>query len=193
MPLIVDKDKVRCQILDAFQECIKERPLSSITLREIAKMAGMSHPKLLNYFSNKEDLVIAYCHYARTYMVEHCKGWFACHNRKDYVSNLAYLNAFMQFVADGEAGENRPNATIQTYVLAQYSTEIRQIVVDEFREWRKTMEQCLAEIFGSGVWSKEGEAMMILITGTFVCNYTGALTGEINTSVLSCFKPLISN
>lgn len=40
---------------------------------------------------------------------------------------------------------------------------------------------------------KQAEAMMILITGTFVCNYTNALTGNINNEILTCFKPLLKD
>ena len=53
MPLIVDKDAVRYDILMAFQRCIDKKPLMNVSLRDIAAEAGMSHPKLLNYFGSK--------------------------------------------------------------------------------------------------------------------------------------------
>ena len=46
------------------------------------------------------------------------------------------------------------------------------------------MEQCLIAIYGPEVGHREAEAMMILIAGTFICNYNGALTGEISDIII---------
>ena len=105
MPLIVDKAAVREEILMAFQRCIDKKPLMNVSLRDIAAEAGMSHPKLLNYFG---------------------------------------------------------------------------------------MEQCLVQIYGPEVGRREAEAMMILIAGTFICNYNNALTGEISDDILGSFAGLLT-
>lgn len=184
MPIIVDKEKVRMDILMAFQRCIEKKSIDRISLRDIAAEAGMSHPKLLNYFENKDELILCYVKYTKEYMSKHCMNWFMTHSRKDYESNLAYMNAFMKYVADAPEGELRPNATTQTYVLGHYSKEIGRLVTEEFHEWREVMENCLAAIYGEDVGKKEAEAMMILIAGTFICNYNRALTGEINDDII---------
>lgn len=184
MPLIVDHERVRMDILMAFQECITEKPLTNITLRDIAAKAGMPHSKLLYYFKNKDDLVMSYVRYTQDFMNEKCVEWFMENPRENFSSNPAYLNAFMQYVAEGKTGENRPNATTQTYVLAHYNDEVRQLVKDEFKAWRTTMEACLKAVYGDEVGAKEAEAMMILIAGTFICNYNGALTGAISDNIL---------
>jgi AcrR family transcriptional regulator len=190
MPLIVDKDAVRMEILMAFQRCIDKKPMTSISLRDIAAEAGMSHPKLLNYFENKDDLILTYCQYTREYMSQKCSQWFMEHDRKDYGSNLAYMNAFMEYVAGGKVGESRPNATTQTYVLAHYNGDVGELVRGEYRAWRELMEQCLIGIYGPEVGMKEAEAMMILIAGTFICNYNGALTGDINDNIIGYLSNL---
>ena len=184
MPIIVDKEKVRLEILMAFQRCIENKPIDRVSLRDIAAEAGMSHPKLLNYFENKDELILPYVKYTKDYMSQHCMTWFMTHNRKDYESNLAYMNEFMRYVDDAPEGELRPNATTQTYVLGHYSKEIGEMVTTEFREWREIMEKCLVTIYGEEVGKKEAEAMMILISGTFICNYNRALTGEINDNII---------
>ena len=124
MPIIVDRDQIRMDILMAFQRCIERKPMMNVSLRDIAAEAGMSHAKLLNYFESKNDLILAYVRYTREYMSEKCSQWFAGHDRADYASNLAYMNAFMDYVANAPAHEQRPNATTQTYVLARYDPEI---------------------------------------------------------------------
>ena len=50
MPIIVDRDQIRRDILMAFQRCIERKPMMNVSLRDIAAEAGMSHAKLLNYF-----------------------------------------------------------------------------------------------------------------------------------------------
>ena len=168
----------------AFQRCIEKKPIDNISLRDIAAEAGMSHPKLLNYFESKDDLILTYVKYTKDFMTQRCIAWFRTHDRKDYDSNLAYMNDFMSYVAEAPEGELRPNATTQTYVLGHYNDAIGTMVTNEFREWRETMEQCLISVYGEEVGRKEAEAMMILISGTFICNYNRALTGEINQNIL---------
>lgn len=184
MPLMVDKEAMRRDILMAFQRCMERKPMAKVSLRDIAAEAGMSHAKLLNYFDSRDDLVISYVRYTKDFMTEKCKAWFAEHDRRDYESNLAYMNAFMSYVANGKSGEQRPSATTQTYVLTHYNADIAALVKDEFREWRETMEQCLVAIYGDTVGKQEAEAMMILIAGTFICNYNNALTGGINHNII---------
>lgn len=190
MPIIVDREAIRMDILMAFQRCINRKPMANISLRDIAAEAGMSHAKLLNYYKSKNDLLLTYVRYTRDYMCEKCSAWFAEHDRKDYDSNLAYMNAFMEYVAGGKVGETRPNATTQTYVLARYDPEIGALVEEEFQSWRKLMEQCLIRIYGPEVGHREAEAMMILISGTFICNYNHALTGEINDNIIGYLSNL---
>ena len=76
-------------------------------------------------------------------MSEKCVAWFHEHDRKDYASNADYMNAFMSYVARGKVGEQRPNATTQTYVLAHYNERVAELIKEEFAEWRRIMEQCL--------------------------------------------------
>lgn len=190
MPLIVDKDAVRTDILMAFQRCMERRPMTKVSLRDIAQEAGMSHAKLLNYFDSRDEIVRAYVRYTKDYMTEKCKAWFFSHHRADFESNLAYMNAFMEYVANGRAGEERPSATTQTYVLTHYDETIAALVKAEFQEWRETMEQCLVAIYGEEAGRQEAEAMMILITGTFLCNYVGALTGGINHNIIGYLSNL---
>ena len=190
MPIIVDKEKMKLKILAAFERCIENKPMTNISLRDIAQEAGMSHPSLLNYFKNKDELIVSYCEYTRTFMSEKCAAWFMEHDREQYESNLAYLNDFMSYVANGKEGEIRPNATTQTYVLGHYNGDVGQLVTNEFKEWRLLMEQCLIKIYGDKAGAKEAEAMMILISGTFICNYNNALTGKINDNIIGYLSNL---
>ena len=67
------------------------------------------------------------------------------------------------------------------------------MVTAEFREWREIMEKCLVTIYGEEVGKKEAEAMMILISGTFICNYNNALTGSISDNIIGSFDKLLQS
>ncbi|MBR0400710.1 MAG: TetR/AcrR family transcriptional regulator [Mogibacterium sp.] len=190
MPQTIDRDKVRMDILCAFEKCMEIEPMSMVSLRDIAKVAGMSHANLLNYFDNKEDLIISYVRYARDFVADKCRRWFASHDRSDYDSNLSYMNDLLSYVAEGKLGETRPIATIQTYAIANYNPKISAIIREEFDEWHHVMAEYLTQVYGPEVGSKEAEAMMILIAGTFICNYTGALTGDINHNIIGTLGTL---
>ena len=45
MPLIVDKEAQRREILMAFQRCMEKKPMTKVSLRDIAAEAHMSHAK----------------------------------------------------------------------------------------------------------------------------------------------------
>ena len=190
MPKIVNKEAVKNSILAAFERCVESKPIENVSLRDIATEAGMSHASLLHYFGSRDELILAYVRYTRDYMSDHCRDWFLSHPRSSYSSNLDYMNAFMCYVADGEEGEHRPNATTQTYVLGHYHEEIGIMVSEEFAQWRRIMEQCLTAVYGSEVGAAEAEAMMILISGTFICNYNRAITGQINDNIIGTISRL---
>ena len=193
MPLIVDRDKVRLDILMAFERCMKVTPMMNVSLRDIAKEAGMSHANLLNYFSNKDDLVVSYVRYVRDFVSKIWIEWFATHSRMRYKSNINYINAFMSYVAENRFGENRPESLAQIYVLTHYNSDIARLVKEEFIEWRRVVEKTLVEIYGEEVGKKEAEVMVILIAGTLICNYCDVHTGRVSDSIVSQFSNLINS
>jgi AcrR family transcriptional regulator len=190
MPLVVDKEEVQKNIIDAFQECIKVKPLAAISMRDVAKQAHMSHQRLLYYFHDKNDLVYSYVRYAKDFFSDKCMEWFDKNEKKESETKKDYINRFLKYVAEFGSDENRPNATVQIYVMAQYDQKIFAMVQEMFTYWKKTMKECLIKIYGDDVGEKEAEAMMILISGTFLCNYNQVLSGNINAEILECIMNL---
>ena len=190
MPKIVDREKVKYEILLAFEDCIEEKHISKITLRDIAAKARMTHPALLNYFSSKEDIMAAYVAYTKRYMADHCSAWFAAHDHREYPSALAYTNAFLQYMAEEYPKESRPRAMLQACIMARYNQDMQKMVAEEFALWRETLEECMKKVYGDRIGSEEAEALIVVIAGLFVCNYSGSLTGKINSNVLSYFLNL---
>jgi AcrR family transcriptional regulator len=177
----------------AFEKCMKETPMMNVSLRDIAREAGMSHANLLNYFNSKDDLVLSYIKYVRDFVSQICIDWFETHSRKRYKSNINYLNAFMSYVAENNFGDKRPSALTQIYVLTRYNPEIAAVVKEEFADWRKVMEDALIKVYGDKVGKKEAEAMVLLIVGTLIANYCDVHTGRISSSIVSSFENLLDS
>ena len=192
MPKIVDREKMQSKILLAFEACVQNKHISQITLRDIAAKANMTHPALLNYFSSKEEIFSAYCSYTKQYTAEQCVHWFSSHDLSAYPSQLAYMNAFLQYMVEEYTLQSRPQAAIQTCIMARYNQELQTVIAEEFAFWRETLERCIKEVYGERVGEQEAEALIILIAGLFLCSYSGALTGKINHNVLSLFQNLLS-
>lgn len=185
MPLVVNREEEKRKILMAFEECLGTKPIFNVSLRDIASRAGMTHPKILCYFDSREDLIREYCRYIKDYMYTHCERWFKEHNPSDYESKKAYINAFLGYCAKGEEGETRPTATVQTYVLAKYNSDIKRMIKEEFMEWKALMKKCLVSVFGDGAEDDDAEFMMVLITGIFMCHYNDVLSPSYGEDMLS--------
>lgn len=185
MPLIVDREEEKRKILSAFEECIKEKPIFNISLRDIASKAGITHPKILCYFSSRDELVREYCRYIKTYMYTHCENWFKTHSREDYRTKKDYMNGFLEYVMKGNEEETRPTATVQTYVLAKYNSDINKMIKEEFMEWKALMKRCLMLVYGDATSDDDAEFMMILISGIFICHYNGVLSPDYGKDILS--------
>lgn len=185
MPLVVDREEEKRKILEAFEKCLVDKPIFTVTLRDIAARAGMTHPKILCYFNSRDDLVKEYCRYVKNYMYSHCESWFRSHDKEDYKTKQDYMNSFLEYCAKGEKGETRPSATVQTYVLAKYNDDISLMIKEEFSEWKALMKRCLVSIYGDEVRDDDAEYMMILITGIFMCSYNGVLSPGYGGNILS--------
>ena len=185
MPLIVDREEEKRKILNAFEECLKNKPIFNISLRDIASKAGITHPKILCYFSSRDELVREYCRYIKTYMYTHCENWFKSHSSECYKTKKDYMNAFLEYVLNGNEDETRPTATVQTYVLAKYNSDINRMIKEEFMEWKTLMKECLVSVYGDDATDEDAEFMMILISGIFICHYNGVLSLDYGKDILS--------
>lgn len=190
MPLKVDRDATRTDILMALQRCVEDKPIESITLRDVAAKAGMSHTKLLYYFENRDDLLVSYVRLTRDSLSSWCEEWFAKHSLGEYASKRAFLDDFLSSAYARNMNANRANATIQTYVLAHYDEAVARMLHSEYRSWHETMGRCLEKAFGEPVDPRLTEVMMIVASGIFICNYNEAPTSHVASGLLDCLTDL---
>jgi AcrR family transcriptional regulator len=60
MPRSQSRTDRRNQILDALHACLLAKPFDRITIREIARQAGINHGLLHYYFESKEEILACY-------------------------------------------------------------------------------------------------------------------------------------
>ena len=179
MPLIVDKEAIKLQILEAFNRLSDERPLTDISLREIAAEAGMSHTKVLRYFSSKNSLHEASVHWASSFLCAAVDAWFDCHKLSDYVSRQAFLDDFFTYIASGDLPGITPRNIVMTCSLGAYSDEIKAAVREEYEKLYQIFSVRLTEAFGPALTEEEISSVFLMFNGIYFTGFNNALFGGI--------------
>ena len=102
MAIVVDKELIKNQIIEAFDRLSLERPLTDISLREIAVEAGMFHSKILRYFGNKNSLYEACVHWVAEKQKNSVVSWLELRKYEKDIDKIDYLNQFFGFLCAGE-------------------------------------------------------------------------------------------
>ena len=179
MPLIVDKEAIKLQILEAFNRLSDERPLTDISLREIAAEAGMSHTKVLRYFSSKNSLHEASVHWASSFIYAAVDEWFNSHTLSAYPSRQAYLDDFFSYIASGKMPGITPRNIVMTCALGAYSDEIKAAVRDDYVKLNQLFATRLSEAFGEELTEEEVSAVFLMFNGIYFTGFNEALFGDV--------------
>lgn len=176
MPKIVDPKQERMNILLAFQRCCLSRPLPSVSVREIAREAGISHAKVFMYFSSKKDIIVSYA----KYIAEVYSASFEGIIRK--VSNQAAGKSEMLRSLVGELYEiDRQNIVeklyAQIYILGQYDEEMHQVVLDAYADWRRSIRNLLMTA-QPDMDEAVARSVLVLIEGILIYRMNDALSRE---------------
>lgn len=179
MPLIVDKEAIKLQILEAFNSLSDDRPLTDISLREIAAEAGMSHTKVLRYFSSKNSLHAASVHWASSFLCAAVDEWFSTHELSGYPSRWEYLDALFSYIAGGTMPGITPRNIVMTCSLGAYSPEIKAAVREEYAKLYQIFAARLTEAFGEELTEEEISAVFLLFNGIYFTGFNEGLFGSV--------------
>lgn len=176
MPLIVDKEAIKMDIIQALQRLSEQRPLTAISLREIAAEAGMSHSKILRYFSDKNSLLAACVHWAGGLMYEQAANWLDAHRLAAYPSKMAYLDAFFLHLQTTQSSDVSPRDVVMTCALSAYSDEIRRAAAEEFSRMDSLFCGRLSEEFGKALSREEVHTISVLFYGLYFSRFNGTIS-----------------
>lgn len=191
MPIVVDREAVKLQIMQAFQRCAETRPLPDISLREVAAEAGISHSKILYYFKNKNELLVSCGHWAGSSFCKTITRWFEEHKLSDYPTKLDYINDYFRYLLEDEDNNMLPRGVVMNCALGAYNDELKSAVVEEYNNIRNTFLECLRKSCGDSITPLEAEAMMVMHSGIYFCSFNEAMSGEYNSVLGTGLKNLI--
>lgn len=175
MPRIVDKEAIKLEIMEAFARLSDERPLTAISLREIAAEAGMSHTKVLRYFESRNSLHVATVHWATTFIIDSITEWFSSHRLTDYACKTDYLDAFFTHFQTGTQKGVNPRDVVMTCALGAYSPEIKAAIREEYDRLDKLLDSCLSAEFGRPLTEEELSAVSLTFFGIYFAKFNGAI------------------
>ncbi|MFD3262225.1 TetR/AcrR family transcriptional regulator [Paenibacillus lentus] len=166
MPLVVNKDNMRKEILLAFEQCIKDKPLNKITMRDIAAKANVSHAKVLYYFGSKQKLLLAYIDEFTEIHIQFIQTWLQEHKKE--CSRLSHprscIGWLFRDIFSFDQNNNYYNTFIQIYTMTPYDDKIKSTVRKAYATWKNAIHQFLTELYGKDMESTS-EALYILIEG----------------------------
>lgn len=183
MPLIVDKEAIKLDIMLAFQRLSKQRPMTAISLREIAAEAGMSHSKILRYFSDKNSLLAACVHWAGGLMYAQMEIWFDTHHLTAYPGKMDYLDAFFLHLQTAQPSNVSPQDVVMACALSAYSDELRSAAAEEFSRMDSLFCDRISKEFGKILSCQEVQTISILFHGIYFSRFNGTISEK------SAFRP----
>jgi len=180
MPAVVDKQAERLRILDAFQECIGEKPFDKITIRDIAAKAKTPHPTVLTYFKNRNDIVVAYIDHLATQSVERAIDWVKTHSAAEFDSKKQYLKKILYHAAKFDnASRKTYTGAMNAYILAQYEPEVSGKLQKIFSSWLSTLQNMLEKELGIKKMAAAKTGFFLsCLEGICLCTYNGLFDAE---------------
>lgn len=175
MPQIVNKDEIRISIMETFMRLSAERPLTAISLRDIAAAAGMSHSKILRYFESKNALLVSCINWVSQLIIDDVAHWFESHRLKDYSCSQEYLDSFFEYFQAEDKTDLKPRDVVMSCALGAYSPEIKAAVKDAFSRLDELLSFKLSTEFGSAISQEEITAVSVLFSGIYFAKFNESI------------------
>ncbi len=172
MPIVVDREKEKKYILSMFHECCKEKSISNVSLRDVAKKANMNHQKILYYFHSKEDLLLEYIYS----FYDIYQG-----NDKIFKRNLStkreIIDAIIDYLFEIDKDNSYNVIFTQILTLAFYNPKIKIAKEYVYKKW----QDYIIEVFEKNCvsyTSREIQAILMLMDGLLLDNQENTLTNQ---------------
>ncbi len=176
MPKVVNVEEEKKAILDAFERCVLKSPMDKVTVRAIAKEAGISHSKIFLYFANRDEIV---CAYAKIVANLYSDGYMQIANRIKE-ENLTRKEMYELMV--GKFFDLDPNNIasllyLQIYVLGAYDERVKVVVDEIYDQWRRAIRSMVQSV-EPDITDERVRSLLILVEGVLVYRMNADLTKE---------------
>ena len=165
-------DKRRQQILDAFLECMIEKPYDAISVRDIARGAGVTLSTIYYYFENKEAILLEHIA-ARmrqyTDIFEVC-AIEAAKNSGDMKSFVACTVELAKRYFEGVTPEGL-RVSSMIWCLGNYNPAVKKLLRETYETADQSLQRVIAHAgFATPDPSLTSKLIACLFDGIFVYN-----------------------
>lgn len=129
----------RTRILDAAFRCLASKGYAALSVREIAKDAGVNHALISYYFGTKDRLVIAVLDEANRRLLQRQREMYAAPGR--FADKWAQARRF--YDSDLASGFVRVQAEL--YAASLSNEELRQQFVPRVRAWKNVVLEAVRD------------------------------------------------
>lgn len=176
MPKIVDPEFEKNNIILAFERCCQSTPITSVTVRAIAKEAGISHSKIFSYFSSKDEIIASYAKYiadiySRSFEGVVKKAIFKTDDKKEL------LQSIISELYEVDQQNTVEKLYAQIYVLGQYNEDMYRVVLDAYSDWRQSLTHMLQSIYPN-IEDSFARSILVLVEGILIYRMNDALSKE---------------
>ncbi|PEW28147.1 TetR family transcriptional regulator [Bacillus cereus] len=172
MPLIVDREQIRHEILHALQQCLEEKPLLKVSMRDIAAKAKIAHSKINYYFNTKEKLLLAYIEFFAISYKMGIEHWYIKYKQNNANLNESSQTIVKHFIKDMVliSHQKQSWAFTQISTMGQYNMEIRSAIKNVYNDWRESIKRVLEEVYRGkdDHMVYKAEAVLIIIDGLLI-------------------------
>lgn len=179
MPLVVDKEKEKKSILEAFHRCVGKTPLVSVSIRDIAKEANISVGKVFSYFSEKNEIIVSYVKQIADLYADRIRLIVNELTQSD-LPNAALLSTLIEKLYEIDPDGSYGKIFVQIYALGAYQPEAKAAVTEAYDAWKNV----LMELFRCRN-DEEATALLLLVEGVILYRYNYGLDREEATHLLS--------
>ena len=176
MPKVVHFDAERKNIILAFERCILNKPITAVTVRDIAAEAGISHGKIFSYFVNKEEIIKAYAKYIADVYARAFEGITEKVGSKTG-SKAELLQSLIGELYEVDKENIVEKLYAQIYILGQYDEAMRAVVLEAYAQWRRSIEIMLKKCHPDASES-QARSLLVLVEGILIYRMNDRLSKE---------------
>ncbi len=133
------QDQRRNQIIEGLHRCLKDKPYSMTSIKDIAREAGVNHGVLHYYFKNKEDILVHYIDAIILNYHSRFLEWAADQGNEILssdnfrIKSMEIMHIFLEM--------NTERNLFEVWSLAAYYPGIKKKLQDAYHIWIKAAEE----------------------------------------------------
>jgi len=143
MPRNNSQEEKRIHILQALDQCLREKPFDRTSIKDIARAAGVNHGLLHYYFKGKDDILLNYIDYTIDHYLSMFDHWYREKSLEGTDEKL-FLKEFFEFLNDRiTLNHSLSKVFIEIWEIAAYNPEVKSKLQKAYSQWADVLSVML--------------------------------------------------